>query len=275
MEDRITMSDGITLSVRRHEPEQTQATRTLLWCHGIGEHGGKHQHVIDEYVARGWRVILPDLRGHGVSEGLRTDVKTFERYLLDFDRLVEHYEIQPLRTALYGHSMGGLVMTRYVQTRHQPWAALVLSAPLLGVAVPIPHWKWWLGKFLAKVAPRTHLRTGIREDNLTRDPEFLRKRRADPLIQKSVTVRWFFTMLKTVQKAHRDAARIQLPVLIVQGMLDRTTDSAIPEQWLARVSSTDKQFIGYPDGLHEMLNDTKWRTVLAAIMDWLDRRIPG
>jgi lysophospholipase len=270
---RLKMSDGIKLVVRQYQPANSPATRSLLWCHGVAEHGGRHEHVIREFVSRGWQVIIPDLRGHGLSEGIRVDVVDFERYLAHFDRIVEEYRLEPNHTALFGHSLGGLIMTRFVQTRAKPWAALVLSAPLLGVAVPIPEWKWWLGHLLSWVAPRTHLRTGIREDNLTRDPEFLAARHADPFIQNAVTVRWFFAMLAALKAAHKDAQKVRLPVLILQGLGDKTTDPKIPERWLATTASADTQFYADAKGLHELLKDTGLQSVCALVLEWLEVRV--
>lgn len=271
---RLEMSDGVALFVRRYRPANSPATRSLLWCHGVAEHGGRHEHVIREFTARGWEVIIPDLRGNGLSEGLRIDVADFGRYLADFERIVEEYRLDPHRTALFGHSLGGLILIRFVQTRTKPWAALVLSAPLLGVAVPIPRWKWWLGHVLAWVAPRTYLRTGIREDNLTRDPEFLAARRADPLIQNAVTVRWFFAMLDALKRAHADAQQVRMPMLILQGLDDKTTDPTTPERWLATTASNDTRFYADSDGLHELLNDTGWHAVCAMMLEWLEARVP-
>ncbi len=269
----VTAADGVRLFVRDYQPA-TKPTRTMLWCHGVCEHGGRHDHVVAEFLARGWRVILPDLRGHGQSGGTRVDVSSFGVYLDDFDCITREFEIDPAHTALFGHSMGGLVMTRWVQSRPQPWTALVLSAPLLGIAVPIPRWKWFLGRWLAKFAPRTHLRTGIREQNMTADAGFLEQRRRDPLIQRAVTVRWFFAMLDALEKSRRDARKVALPILVLQGTADQTTDAQAPTQWLRLTRSPNPRLIEYPGGLHELLNDSNWRSVCGEMLDWLDARLP-
>lgn len=271
----LTMADGIKLFVRHYRPETTAANRTLLWCHGICEHGGRYEHVIAEFCARSWEVVLPDLRGHGRSEGTRADVSSFDAYLKDFDGIIQEFRLDPRRMALFGHSMGGLVMMRLAQTRRRDWAALALSAPLLGVAVPIPWWKWWAGQVLAEIAPRTHLRTGIREDNLTSDPVFLAARQADPFIQRRVTVQWYFAMRTALLAAYLDAEQLTLPVLILQGLKDQTTDPRALIDWLRQTKSADRQFIEYPDGLHELLNDRGWRTVCATLLDWLEQRVPA
>jgi len=246
----------------------------LLWCHGVGEHGGRYDHIVQEFLTQGWQVILPDLRGQGRSEGRRSDIASFEDYLRDFDILIQDFALKPSRTVLYGHSMGGLIMTRMVQTRPLGWGALAMTAPLLGVAVPIPWWKWMLGRCLSIVAPRTHLSTGIQESNLTSDPEFLARRRADPLIQRGVTVEWFFAMLQALDDAQREAAKLDLPILILQGTADKTTDPNAPALWLNRTGNPHSKLIEYPGGLHELLNDTGWHNVSNDLIGWLNDRLP-
>lgn len=271
----LTAADGVSLFVRKYPPIDAPDHRTVLWCHGMGEHGGRHHHVVAELLSRDWRVIIPDLRGLGRSGGIRSDVARFEVYLQDLDQIVEEFQLDPRRTVLFGHSFGGLVMTRYAETRPRGWAGLSMSAPLLGLAVPIPAWKWWLGRMLRLVAPGTHLKTGIRESNLTADPEFLSRRRADPLIHRSVTVRWFFAMRSALWAAHHDARKLTLPILVLQGTGDETTDPRVPAKWLKHVASQDVQLIEYPRGLHEMLHDADWLTVCTDWLNWLDEHLPS
>lgn len=268
----LAAADGVELFVRNYQPANAPVTRTLLWCHGMGEHGGRHDHVVAELLSRDWQVIIPDLRGLGRSGGIRSDVARFDVYLNDLDRIVSEFQLDPSRTVLFGHSFGGLVMTRYAQSRPHGWMGLAMSAPLLGLAVKIPVWKWWLGRLLRLVAPRTHLKTGIRESNLTADPSFLALRRADPLIHRSVTVRWFYAMRSALRAAHRHARKLKLPILVLHGLDDETTDPRIPAKWLRHTSSRDVQLLEYPGGLHEMLHDAEWLSVCTDLLNWLEQR---
>jgi alpha-beta hydrolase superfamily lysophospholipase len=94
------------------------------------------------------------------------------------------------------------------------------------------------------------------------------------LIQRAVTVRWFFAMQAALKSARLEARKIKLPVLVVQGMSDRTTDPRVPAIWLRNTRSPDSRLIEFPDGRHEVLNDSEWRRVSAEILDWLETRVP-
>ncbi len=271
----VTAKDGVKLFVRRYRPEGVRPARTLLWSHGMCEHGGRYEHIVAEFLTRGWEVILPDLRGHGLSEGIRTDVDSFETYLSDFDGIVQALSVDMQRTALIGNSMGGLIMTRFAETRRDCGQALALVAPLFGVAVNVPWWKRRLGDFLMAVAPQTHLKAELRENNMTSDPEFLEARHADRFLQKHVTVRWYFAMRSALKAAYDEGQKLSLPVLIFQGLNDRTTTPTGPREWLRIAAPADQELVEFDDGLHELLNDHEWRAVCAKLLEWLDQRVPA
>ena len=79
----VTTPDGVDLFVRSYCPEQLDPTRVLYWVHGVGEHGGRHEHVAGVLTQRGWRMIVADLRGHGRSGGVPTHIASFDQYIDD------------------------------------------------------------------------------------------------------------------------------------------------------------------------------------------------
>lgn len=269
-ETRWQTADGLQLQVRHCQPDQPSGTpRSMLIIHGGCEHGGRYRHVLERLAAAGWTVTLPDLRGHGLSEGMRTDVVDVSQYLDDLTGIERQFCPNGAADVILAHSFGGLVAIRYAETIRQP-RALVLSAPLLGLLLPVPCWKDVLGRLLLFVAPTTRFRTGIKPQNMTRDPEFLARRLADPLLIRSVTVRWFFAMRRALKAAQRDAAKILCPVLILQGLADRTVNPAAAAPFLDRIRSPVKELVELPDHVHETLNETDWEATLQRVLTWLD-----
>ncbi len=82
--------------------EYGEGENTLLILHGLfGMSDNWVTHA--KRLSSQFRVIVPDLRNHGMS--LHTDVFTYEAMLED---LLELYEdLQPARWSIIGHSMGG------------------------------------------------------------------------------------------------------------------------------------------------------------------------
>ena len=121
---------------------------------------------------------------------------------------------------LLGHSMGGLVAVRAVQTRRVEPSVLALSSPLLGLKLRVNPLKSILGKILVRFLPTARFSNGIDPANMTRDSEFASIRRSDPLINKTVTAGWFFAMQAALVAARSDAPNVSLPVFAIQGAND-------------------------------------------------------
>lgn len=262
--------DGLQLHVRCYQPRVVPVTpRSMLVIHGGCEHGGRYAHVMERLVAAGWTVTLPDLRGHGMSEGERTDVADASQYLADLTAIERDYCPNGQADVILAHSFGGLLALRYAQTVRSP-RAMVLSSPLLGLSLPVPWWKDLLGRLLVGISPTTRFRTGINPRNMTRDPDFLARRLADPLLIRSVTARWFFAMRRVLREVHRDVSAVRCPLLILQGLADQTVDPRFVRPFLERTSSPSRKLIELPDHVHETLNEGDWEATLTQILAWLD-----
>jgi lysophospholipase len=265
---RFRVRSGLSLLVREMVPDAPDPARVLLLIHGACEHGGRYAHVAERWAARGWTSVIPDQRGHGESEGVRVDAASVEEYLDDLWQVRNQF-CGASPPVVIAHSFGGLLAARLVQ-RGLPARGLMLTAPLFGVALPVPHWKRILGRALCLIAPRARFRTGIKIEYLTRDPAFQAKRRSDPLIQNSITARWFFAMEQALRDVHRDAPRITCPVLAIQGLADQTVDPAALRAWWSRLGSTHKELIELPEHVHEILNEPDWKTSTDRIADWME-----
>src|SRR6476659_6819153 len=108
-----------------HRWSAAQPRSIVLIAHGYGEHAGRYEHVaqrlVDDLDAA---VYAPDHRGHGRTDGAPGTVHD----VADAAR-AEH---PGLPVALIGHSMGGLIATRFAQRYGNELAALVISSPVIG-----------------------------------------------------------------------------------------------------------------------------------------------
>ena len=265
-------ADGVDLLVRTYSPDEPDPERVLFWVHGLGEHGGRHEHVANGFAQRGWTMIVADVRGHGRSGGVPTHVAAFDQYSDDIAFLWERLGLNRIAPVLLGHSMGGLIAIRTVQLQRVAPSALVLSSPLLGLKLHVNPLTKLLGRILVQFRPTTRFSNGIDPANLTSDAGFAALRRGDPLINKTVTAGWFFAMQTALAAAERDAALISLPVLAIQGDADRTTDPAAMASWWDRIRSTEKQLVVLPDHLHELFFAEDWNNTLGVMLDWLQQQ---
>ena len=82
----------------------------LLLVHGGRDHCRSWDWVAQE-LARDWRVIAPDLRGHGDSAWSPDGDYSMPSYIYDLAQLVHQLKLPPV--ALVAHSLGGNIALRY------------------------------------------------------------------------------------------------------------------------------------------------------------------
>lgn len=108
----------------------SQDNPVVLCVHGILEQGLAWQEVAHPLVAKGYRVVAPDLFGHGRSSrfGMVTAYNSLT-FLAQIDRVIQELPDQPL--FLVGHSMGAMLAAMIASVRPQKVKALMLVEPPL------------------------------------------------------------------------------------------------------------------------------------------------
>lgn len=118
-------SAGRTPRVRRDRPRRTQPTVILL--HGLGATGASFYPVIGP-LRRGYRVVVPDLPGYGLSRPPRgRDFLPFSELLEAAERFVER--VAPRGAYLAGNSMGGWIAAKLASRRPELVRGIALLNP--------------------------------------------------------------------------------------------------------------------------------------------------
>ena len=110
--------------------------------------------------------------------------------------------------------------------------ALAHPKTLLGVVAsgpahqspPPPGAKLLLGKLVGAVAPTAGFPDGLRAEDLSRDPEVVALRKADPLVHDRITPRTYFAMLDARKRVMDLARRLAVPALLQHGAADKVID---------------------------------------------------
>ena len=87
------------------------AAPPLLLIHGGLDHC-RNWDAIARALQPHFHIVAPDLRGHGDSEWARGSSYTLADNVVDIARLIAVAELKD--AAIVGHSMGGMVATRFV-----------------------------------------------------------------------------------------------------------------------------------------------------------------
>jgi alpha-beta hydrolase superfamily lysophospholipase len=264
----------------------------------MAEHAARYARFAGELAANGFAVYAPDHRGHGRTAGAEENLGWAGRdgwngMLRDLDRLTalvrERHSQTPLM--LFGHSMGSVLAQRFAQLHGDRLAGLILSgsfgaAPNIGAGIAAasvlrllrgdraasPLQRTMFAGFNKGFAPQT---TGF--EWLSRDAAEVRAYAGDPRCGFTFSNRLLVDMLRgyaqTWKPAHERRIPVALPVLLFSGARDPVGGNtrgvtALAERYRA-LGLRDVQVTFYPDGRHEMLNETNRDEVVRDVVAWL------
>jgi len=262
-------------AARAAQAAQTAQT-AILFVHGLGEHSGRYEAFGRYFAQRALPVLAFDLRGHGQSGGPRGHVSRFDDYVRDvmFFRELVVGRHPGSKVVLAGHSMGGLIALATAEAHGEAFAAVVASAPLLGIAVKVPGWKTALGRIMAGLAPGLSLTNEIDPAFLARNPEVGRRYKADPLVGDRVTARWFVETNRAMAKTIAEAQKLTIPALLLQGTADRLVSPEATRAFADKLAGGDSAgrtvaFRSFDGWYHELFQEDERETAFAAIREWL------
>lgn len=259
--------DGLKLHYRAWELSEPRGT--LLIVHGLGEHSARYRTMAADLRARGFSVYALDLRGHGRSQGRRGHVRSFLELVADV-RAVLDVVGGAWPRFLLGHSLGGLVVLRVLQSASDKVATgAVLSAPALALPPNSPRWKRVLGTLLSPILPTLPLANGIDPLHLSHDPDVVAAYRSDPLVHDRVTPRFFTEASSAMARALAEADRVRVPLLLLAPGEDRVVAGAATLE-LADKLGERATLKRYPGLFHESLNELGRDAVVDDVAGWLE-----
>jgi alpha-beta hydrolase superfamily lysophospholipase len=268
--------DGLPLHLRDWAcPGTPQGT--VLIVHGLGEHIGRYAALAAELNRAGWFVTGYDQRGHGASGGARGFIPREHSLLGDLARIVDGVREQgrPGPLVLLGHSMGGLVASRFVAeclaAEPAAWSravdALVLSSPALQLDMNAGQ-KLLLGA-AGKLAPALAVGSGLQPEWISRDPQVVSAYEKDPLVHDRVTPRLVRFMLDSGELVRAQAARWRTPTLLLWAGADRCVAPAGSAAFAAAAPGAVVASQIYPALYHEIFNEPERAAVVARLTGWL------
>ena len=274
--DTFASHDGVDIFYRQFQAADERVR--LVVAHGLGEHSGRYENVVNRLLPVNYSIWIPDHRGHGQSGGKRGHVLNFEQYLLDL-RLVVEMARERLpegrKVFLLGHSMGGLIALYFAQQYPDLIDGVIASSPGLGMVIKVPVVKNVLGQVMSFIWPGLSLGNELDATKISRDESVVNAYQNDPLVHDRVSARWFTEVLSTMQEVNRQASRIQIPVLMQVAGDDHLVNAQSSQQFFEKLTVTDKTLHMYDGLYHEIYNelDEQRRKVLDDLEAWLENHI--
>ncbi len=265
-----TAPDGARLALRRRHADGTRRA-ACIFLHGFGDHSGRYAKEADWLAGRGVATFALDQRGSGRTPGARGHVSRFAQYLGDLVGLRRLVAAEaPGKLLLFGHSHGGLIVLRYLESAPSGIAGAIVTCPLVAVAMPVPKWKISLARALADLLPSVPIPSGMDLATLSHDPAVVAAVRGDKESHQVMSPRAYREMLAAQEMLPVEAARIAVPLFFGLAGDDRIVSTSAARAFADSLAG-DVTVKVYDGLFHEILKEPQGGDVLADIAPWMDR----
>jgi alpha-beta hydrolase superfamily lysophospholipase len=271
--------------------------------HGLAEHAARYERFAQQCNQAGLHVVAHSHRGHGenydpdnlghFADENGWNIVINDAHMAHLDTL-KNFPDLPL--ILFGHSLGSYIAQSYLMRHPDNVAALVLSASTYASALQLR-----IVRALARIESWRHGRRGQSAllnrlgfgefnkpfepsrtdfDWLSRDPNEVDKYVADPLCGAPSSCQLWHDLTSgfleiTSARALRNIPA-ELPILITGGALDPIGGDAGMTKLAEMYRGTGHEDVTlqiYPDGRHEMLNETNRDEVTDDLIRWMGSKL--
>ncbi|WKN45582.1 alpha/beta hydrolase [Tunicatimonas pelagia] len=238
----------------------TSAERVIVFQHGLGEHSGRYQNLVQAFSGTATAFYGMDARGHGRTDGKRGHVDRFQLFVSDLCDLIKRVrqENDGQKVFLLGHSMGGAIVLKYAITGNYQdnLRGLIASSPAIR---PTMDWVKKLQKpvaaLLARLTPSLTLSNQLNINDLSHHKPVVMSYHNDPLVHGRTSA----CLGHALFNIHRDilsrADSLHIPVYLMHGTADRLTSADATQHFYNLLTTPDKTLKLYEGLYHETMNE--------------------
>ena len=258
------------LEVISREPKEKRFETPLLFVHGTG-HGAWcwDENFLPFFAKKGFSAHAVSLRGHGASEGgEKLKWTSVSDYVADVFQIASQMPTAPV---VIGHSLGGLVIAKYLEKHAAPAGILFAPSPSEGM--------FWSGLKLQMRNPLLFARVALKQDYAVmfatpeRAKKFLFSADASDAKVAGYAARFgkesYRAALEMIWNLPKPD-KIKTPLLVVGA----ENDALIPAR---KIEKTARAFNAecriFPRMAHDLMLEEDWRTVAGFMKKWLEKTI--
>lgn len=248
----IAAPGGANLFVRCVLPKAPWASLVLL--HGSMVHSEYYLPVAVALADAGVATFLPDLRGHGRSDGLRAHVANFAHHVEDARAVLAYVHTRlALPVHLGGESYGGLVafLAASEADHAQAPQTVVLAAPAFALRAQVPPRLRRSLRVVGQAVPALRLPVYMHLNGVSHRDDLERIAMRDPLLNRQYTIGFFCELLRAQAAALEQAPRVRVPCLALLAGQDLVTDNEATRRVMAAAPFGATHT--YPDFLHAVM----------------------
>ncbi len=251
-------------------PNTPRKVHPIVFVHGAW-HGAWcwDEYFLKYFVGQGYQVYALSFRRHGTSTGAKSLRRCrIADYVDDLTALTETLSVQPI---LVAHSMGGLVVQKYLETVGAPAAVLLASVPPQGALRATLRTARRISWQFLKANLQLRLYPLVETPQLTREAFFSPTITGDTLLKyfRLIQDESYLAFLDMVLLNLPNPKRVKTPLLVLGGERDAIFR---PAEVHATATAYGMEAVLFPDVAHDMMLEPSWEAVAETIVDWLDNQ---
>jgi alpha-beta hydrolase superfamily lysophospholipase len=279
-EDRLARfkgRGGAERTIHIWEPSQPRAV--MLALHGAMAHGGDYVTPALYFRNHDIATVSFDMCGHDGKR--RADIPDFDIFLDEAELFLhwvkKHYPGLPV--FIMGHSMGGLIATRFGLERlgrNDEVKGFILSSPYYVNAVKVPAVLQKMSGALARLLPKMKVPLASFTDVLTHDAAITVRHHADEndsVRATELTVRFGHALSEAQKGLAEKMPTWRYPIYAVVAGDDKLADCRVAEAMLMTIDGNLLRYNFQPQNYHENFNETNRDEIFADILGWLTPRL--
>lgn len=265
IENTIFARDGTPLFYRK---SSRASGNKILVFHGLFEHSVNYPSHLERMLeGRQAEWLIPDLRGHGRSGGVRNLVEP-QTLIQDTEDLIDSLGWPGNGIIGIGHSFGALPALALAQAKPWFFRALVLSSPFLGTEGKWSSLRIRLLEKLSFLFPKWRMPLVLKPERLTHNSERIRQYVNDPLMTPSLPLISLRSIRRMITSAV-DFSSLTMPLLVLAAGDEQVVSKKAIDEWFERCHSPQKFKRDFARLRHEILNERENQEVYDEIKKFL------
>jgi alpha-beta hydrolase superfamily lysophospholipase len=256
------------LEVIKETPSEITRPNPILFIHGMWHAAWCWaEYFLPYFTQHGYSTYAISLRGHGSSEGKKSlRWSSLDDYVADVAHVVNQMEKPPI---LVGHSMGGMIIQKYLEKNNIPAAVLLAPIPPGGVLATTAR------TLLRHPLPVIKSSLTLSMSPIVSTPELAQEAFFSATMPKERVMDYFSRLQDESFRAYLDMLALNLPhvsrtdspLLVLGAKNDRMISTKEVEATARAYGVEATLFAGMA---HDMMLEDRWREVADRILDWLD-----